>query len=261
MNTTRPRTLHIAAAQSPSIDGDTAHNLRTHLAFIEVAAAKGVRLLVFPELSLTGYSPAALAAHHFHAAHPDLMRLQRAAQPHGLTLVVGAPAEPLERGALPAIGAWILGADGSVQLYRKRHLHGGEQAFASAGDQDTMVLPLAGEPTGLAVCADATHEEHAKAARAAGAALYASGAVISEAGYGPESRQLAGYAREHGMAVLLANHGGPTGGYVSAGRSAFWAPGGLLVAQAPGPGAWLVDAQRTADGLWSGEALAMELAA
>jgi predicted amidohydrolase len=53
------------------------------------------------------------------------------------------------------------------------------------------------------------------------------------------------------MAVLLANHGGPTGGWTSAGRSAFWDETGRLVAAAPGPGDCLLAV--TADGgAWTG---------
>ena len=55
-------TLTIAAAQSISIAGDLAANIQRHLRFIEVAAEQGVELLVFPELSLTGYENEVAAA-------------------------------------------------------------------------------------------------------------------------------------------------------------------------------------------------------
>ena len=138
-----------------------------------------------------------------------------------------------------------------VALYRKRHLHTSEERFASAGTHDAQVHLLAGEPTGMAVCADITHPEHARAAHGAGAALYAAGALISHQGYGPESALLQGYARDHAMAVLLANYSGPSGGYVSAGRSAFWAPGGHCVAAAPDDSPSLVWAARGDSG-WTG---------
>jgi predicted amidohydrolase len=51
----------------------------------------------------------------------------------------------------------------------------------------------------------------------------------------------------------MANHGAPSGGYVTAGKSAFWGPDGALVAQAPGPGEYLVIAEQR-DG-WHGEVL------
>ncbi|MDP3226762.1 MAG: carbon-nitrogen hydrolase family protein [Acidovorax sp.] len=261
MNPFFSRPLLIAAAQITVVAHDVARNAQTHLAFVRAAAHEGVQLLVFPELSLTGYELPQLAAHVVHAEHPLLAPLHQAARDHGMTLVVGAPAPPARAGGLPAIGAWVLNADGSVALYRKRHLHGSEVQFASAGVEDALVLPLADTPTALAICADATHPEHANAAATAGAALYATGALISEQGYGPESAQLQAYARDHAMAVLLSNHGGPSGGYVSAGRSAFWAPGGALVVAAPGAGDWLVLAQRDREGAWSGRVAPVDAAA
>lgn len=62
------------------------------------------------------------------------------------------------------------------------------------------------------------------------------------------------------MGVLMANHGGPSGAYQSAGRSAFWAPGGELVVAAPGAGNALLIASR-ATGRWRGEVLAVDVAA
>ena len=250
--------LRMAAAQSPSAPGDVARNVQTHLAFIRAAASQGVQVLVFPELSLTGYEPSVLAANVLHAAHEALAPLRQAARDKGMALVVGGPAAPVLEGALPAIGAWVLDADGGVALYRKRHLHTSEETFASAGADDAQVQLLAGEPTGMAVCADITHPEHASAAHDAGASLYAAGAVIGHQGYGPESALLQGYARDHGMSVLLANYSGPTGGYVSAGRSAFWEPGGRCVVAAAGDEPCLVWAARGDSG-WSGGVLAVDL--
>ena len=50
-------TLIIAAAQSTSIAGEIAGNVAHHLRFGTIAAEHGAQLLVFPELSLTGYEP------------------------------------------------------------------------------------------------------------------------------------------------------------------------------------------------------------
>lgn len=243
--------LRIAAAQSPSVPGDLQRNVQLHLAFVRAAVYERVQVLVFPELSLTGYEPHLLAAHVLHADHPALAPLRQAARDHSMVLVVGAPAAPVEEGAHPAIGAWVLGPDGSVGLYRKRHLHATEAQFASAGTEDVQVQLLAGEPTALAVCADITHPEHAKAAHDAGAALYAVGALISRKGYGAESAMLQRYAQDHDMAVLLANYCADTGGYASAGKSAFWAPGGRCIVAAQGNAPCMVWAARDDSG-WTG---------
>jgi NAD+ synthase (glutamine-hydrolysing) len=47
--------LTIGLAQISPRLGDVQANLDKHLQFIEQAAAQGVELIVFPELSLTGY--------------------------------------------------------------------------------------------------------------------------------------------------------------------------------------------------------------
>lgn len=243
--------LCIAAAQSISAPGEVQANVQAHLSMVHAAARHGVQLLVFPELSLTGYEPALVAGLVLAADDAVLAPLRDAARTAGMALVVGAPVSPVVAGGKPAIGAWVFEADGSAALYRKRYLHPGEEQFASAGTEDCHLRPLAGQPTALAVCADTTHPEHALAARDGGAALYACGSVISEGGYARDAGQLQGYASDLGLAVLMANHGAPTGGYTCAGRSAFWAPGGQEVVAAPGAGACLVIASRQG-GAWQG---------
>jgi predicted amidohydrolase len=46
------------------------------------------------------------------------------------------------------------------------------------------------------------------------------------------------------MLVLMANYGAPTGGWVSAGRSAVWRPDGRLLAEAPASGEAVIVAGR-----------------
>ena len=89
---------------------------------------------------------------------------------------------------------------------------------------------------------------HAAAAASAGARIYAASALVGESGYPVDSALLQDYARRHRMAVLLANHGGPTGGWTSAGRSAFWDAHGRLIAATPGPGDGLLVVRASGDG-------------
>jgi predicted amidohydrolase len=46
-----------AAAQSTSIAGDIDENVRRHAAFVRKAGEHHANVVVFPELSLTGYEP------------------------------------------------------------------------------------------------------------------------------------------------------------------------------------------------------------
>jgi predicted amidohydrolase len=164
-------------------------------------------------------------------------------------VVVGMPIRvPSSSGVL--IGALVLAADGSMAVYSKQHLHPGEEAIFAAGSGGEA-LAWGEDRIALAVCADFSHFSHPHDAAKLGATVYAAGVLISEGGYAADSALLQGYAAEHSMVVLMANHGGPSGGWACAGRSAIWGPDGELIAAAPGMGDALVIARREA-GSWSG---------
>ncbi len=246
--------LTLAAAQSISTPGDVPANIDRHLAFMRTAAAHGVQLLVFPELSLTGYEPSLAAELAIAPQDSVLAPLRELARALQLTTVVGMPIRLApEAGVL--IGALVLGADGSLAVYTKQHLHAGEEAAFVPG-QGGAVLTLGHDRIALAVCADFSHASHPRAAAEAGATVYAAGVLISEGGYATDSALLQGYAAEHGLLVLMANHGGPSGGWACAGRSAIWATDGGLVVAAPGVGEALVIARRDGSG-WAGQVMAV----
>lgn len=244
--------IRIAAAQAPSVAGDIAANLHTHLRYIAAAQAHGVQLLVFPELSLCGYEPPLLRDCALTPDDARLAPLRAAAVAAGMTVMVGAPL--IDAGAaLPGIASITLTADGGARVYRKQYLHGGEEAYARPGPIGASAHALHGQRYVEAICADTTRAEHAQAAADAGASLYVAGVLISDGGYAADAALLQGYAAQHRMGVLMANHAAPSGGYAVAGKSAFWAPGGALLAQAPGPGEYLVIGEE--DGGWRGRVL------
>ena len=239
----------VAAAQSLTIAGDLAANIARHLRFMAVAAEQGVELLVFPELSLTGYEGQMAADLAIDPQDAVLQPLRDCARELGLTAVVGMPIRDRDSSKV-LIGALTLGGDGSLEVYSKQHLHSGEELFYAPGAGGSS-LSIGGDTVALAVCADFSRASHAAAAADLGADLYAAGVLFGEKGYGVDSALLQGYAQNHSMAVLMANHAGLTGGWQSAGRSAFWSESGALVVAARGPGEVLVIARRDA-GAWQG---------
>jgi predicted amidohydrolase len=239
----------IAAAQSPSVAGDLEANVRIHLKFIAAARLQGVELLVFPELSLSGYELPLLGGLALTPEDARLAPIREAAIASGMTVVVGAPLAD-SGAALPCIAAFVYGQDGTVGVYRKQYLHAGEEQYVRAGRIGAHSDTLNGHRYALAICADTTHRAHAAAA-GAGASLYLAGVLISKGGYEHDASLLKQYAADLGMGVLMANHAAPSGGYDVAGGSAVWAAGGALLARADGPGACLVIAG--AGGAWQGK--------
>ncbi|MBM3794575.1 MAG: carbon-nitrogen hydrolase family protein [Acidobacteria bacterium] len=230
----------IAAAQSASVPGDLAANVANHLRFVAGAATAGVQLLVFPELSLTGYELDLAASCAIHPDDERLAPLRAAAERRMMIIVAGSPI--FQHGL--HIGSLAFLPDGAVSVYTKQHVHASElQVFApGAGGEDLM----GGEPAqrvARAICFDATRASHAAAAAARGASVYAASVMIDRAGYARKTALLAGYARMHRMTVLMANYSGVSGGEVSAGGSAIWNALGEVLAEAPPEGEALLIAR------------------
>jgi predicted amidohydrolase len=244
----------IAAAQSPSIAGDVEANVGIHLRFIADARAEGVELLLFPELSLCGYE---LPLMRDCLLTPDDLRLgpiRDAAPAAGMTVIVGAPLRD-DGSGLPFIASFAFAPDGATTIYRKQYLHDGEERYAQPGAIGTHCDTLNGHRYAQGICADTTHRAHVAAAAQAGATLYLASVLISKGGYAADAAKLQSYAADLDLAVMIANHAAPSGGYDAAGRSAFWTPGGELLIQADGPGNCLVIG-RDNNG-WRGEVVAV----
>ena len=231
-------TLCIGAAQSASVALDVEANVARHLDFIDAAHAEGVQLLVFPELSLSGYELARMATCALTPDDAVLAPLRERATKYRMTVVAGAPIRFAD--SLPAIGAITFHGGGRSSVYRKRFLHPGEEHYVAPGTALSQVHEVRATKVALAVCFDTANQQHPHAAAMAGAEWYAAGSLISPGGYAKDAGQLIGYATLFGMGVLMANHAYASGGYQSAGRSAIWASGGELLAAAPGQGEMLI---------------------
>lgn len=243
--------LVIAAAQSASLRGDIPRNVDHHLRFATLAAEQGVQLLVFPELSLTGYELAIARSKPVHPDSPDLDPLRQIATHARMTVVAGAPM-PNDRGELH-IAAFALRPDGSVVIYTKEYVHQSEAGVFTSGPGGPTLL-VEDANVALAICADAAHPQHAARAAARGAKVYAASVMITEDAYPRKAEFLRNYAREHGMAVLMANYSGATGGEISAGKSALWSEDGQLVAASTGTEEALVVGIKQ-NGAWNGNVL------
>jgi len=238
----------VAAAQSASARGDVEANVRGHLRFIEAAASAGVKLVVFPELSLTGYEMDLAQELALEADDAVLEPLRRAVRRHAIHAIVGAPR--VSGGDRPYLGAFVVSPSGTTG-YAKIHVHESELPFFRPGSE-RLVTSVGGVSTGLAICADTSHPEHAADAAARGAKLYVASVLKAGEGYPAHARRLEQYAARHGMAVLTANYAGDSGGWKSAGKSAVWDERGSLVARARSRGEALVIARHEAGG-WRGE--------
>ncbi|MCB5293602.1 carbon-nitrogen hydrolase family protein [Arthrobacter sp. SO3] len=227
--------LTLSAIQYTALDGGLAANVPEHIRLIEDADDHGARLVVFPELSLTGYRLDGLADpdRWVTAGDARLDGLREICRRTGITAVVGAPFKDAD--GTPRLASLALHPGGQLETGFKVWLHGPEQQSFSAGDR-TAVLDLDGWRVALAIGPDAGRPAHARGAAEAGADIYAVSALYADG----EDNRLAGHlgarARDNRMFSLLANLGGTTERGASAGGSGFWGPDGGVIRQAAGTG-------------------------
>lgn len=248
-----PTGYTIASAQYSARRGDIHANLDSHLRMIEAAATAGVDFLAFPELSLTGYEMDLASALQTTAHDAAFAPLQALAAQHGMRVMVGMPLKAVS--GKPYIGSIIFGGASPV-TYNKVHVHESEAPYFQSDDK-VGLIEHKGARIGLAICADLNHASHAAKAADCGAEIYAASALISTNGYAREAKMLEGYAREHGMAVMLANYATQSGDYIPPGGSAIWDESGRQVAIMDDTEVALVMATKTAENGWVGKVQAV----
>jgi predicted amidohydrolase len=222
--------LSIAVAQPACIPYDVEANARAHAEAVHRAAA---RLVVFPELSLTGYE---LGAPAVDPDDPRLGPIVAACAAGDSLALVGAPVrdEPSRRRpGSEHIAMLAIEGGGSRVAYRKMWL-GEAEAQRFAPGPAPAVLDIDGWRLGLAICKDTGTAQHLSDTVGLGIDAYVAGTVkcADEAELQHDRARRIGV--DHNIWVAVASMAGSTGGgYVdTAGRSAIWAPGGALVAAA-----------------------------
>jgi predicted amidohydrolase len=254
----------LAVAQTCPVKGDVAANVAEHLRLLQLATSEGARVVVFPELSLTGYELELAADLAFSIDDARLAPLLAAANAASALLIVGAPVRLATR---LHIGAFILRPDGTTDVYTKHHLGAFPPAAArdgtvppaeatvfAPGDRNPAVV-LDGATAAVAICADAGRPDHVERAAASGATSYLASMFVIPSEFDGHATKLQAYAARHSLVVPMANFGGPTGGLAAAGRSSIWAPTGDLLVRLGTTGAGVAIATQRS-GAWRGHAVA-----
>jgi predicted amidohydrolase len=215
------RSLIIAVAQPPVAPLDVAANATTHAAAVRASAA---RVVVFPELSLTGYE---LAAPLLAEDDPRLAPLVEACAATDTIALVGAPV------AGPFIATLAVDGNGARIAYRKQHVgHTENERFQSGPGPE--VLTVDGWRLGLAICRDIGIADHAAELAELGIDAYVAAAVDLPEADVVMAERARRISTTYGVWVAVSGFAGPTGGTFAqtAGRSGIWAPDGTVAARA-----------------------------
>ncbi len=217
--------LVIAVAQPLCVPYDVAVNAVTHAAAVRCA---GARVVVFPELSLTGYE---LDAPAITVEDPRLRPLVQACAEAGSLALVGAPVQG-EAGRSHIAMVAVEGT-GATVAYRKVWLSPTESHRFTPGSKPA-VLDVDGWRLGLAICRDTGIPQHASDTAALGIDAYVAATLKFAEEAARQAERARRVATDHQVGCAGASFAGSAGGGYAqaAGCSAIWTPGGVVSAQA-----------------------------
>ena len=227
--------MRIALAQINPTVGDAPGNADRIIRRIEEARRQGARLLVTPELALSGYPPEDLLFHRGFRRRIEegLARLADAAR--GIDLLVGYP--EYSGGVLFNSAAWL--RDGHrVANYRKQRLPNyqvfDEKRYFTPGES-AVAVELDGVRVAPIICEDVWHVEPAASARSAGAdiCLALNASPYQQGKQAEREANMALRARETGMPFVYLNLVGGQDELVFDGHSFAVDAGGRVVHRAP----------------------------
>ncbi|MFD6419930.1 carbon-nitrogen hydrolase family protein [Streptomyces sp. NPDC060194] len=224
--------LRTALLQSSGTPGDPARNLAAVEARAAEAAAAGARLLVCPELFLTGYAIGDDIARLAEPADgPSSARLAETAVRHGIAILYGYPERD---GETVHNSAQLIGPDGArLANYRKTHLYGCfEQEHFTPGAEPVVQADLDGLRVGIMICYDVEFPENVRAHALAGTDLL----VVPTAQMHPyrfvPDALVPVRAFENQMYVAYVNRVGREGEFDFVGLSTLAGPDGVAAARA-----------------------------
>jgi predicted amidohydrolase len=222
--------MRICAAQTKPIKGNFEQNIQNHLDLLALAIDAEADLVVFPELSISGYEPTLVKDLATTSEDKRFDVFQAKAHEHDMVITIGSPL--LNNGDI-CIGLVVFQPFKKRTTYLKKHLFPTEKVFFKSGLGITN-LNIKDVNVGLAICYEISVPEHQKVASDNGAEIYIASVVESIEGIDKAVSKMSKTARDYSMITLMANCIGTSGEYECAGKSSIWNQEGELLGELSG---------------------------
>lgn len=237
--------MRIAALQMHAIAGDSEANIERIAAAAADAAAGGAKLLIVPELAVTGYGAGQAAFENLASPATGAVaeRLGAIAQENRIAIVAGFAEQ---EGTLIYNSALFTDGIGTNAVYRKSHLYGDyERDVFKPGVPNSIMVELGGIRLGMLICYDVEFPENVRRLALAGADLVVVPTALPKGSSGTfiANHMIQVRAFENQVFVAYINHCGADDNFTYAGLSRIAAPDGKLLAEAPAEGETLLFAE------------------
>lgn len=219
--------MKICIAQTHPIKGDIKKNIEAHKRLISLAILNNADIIVFPELSLTGFEPELAKQLATTKDDERFVELQEISNTQGIIICVGVPIKS-NQGIL--ISMLIFQPNKPIEIYSKQHLHNDEFTVFAAGNH-SFFLEKETTKIAFAICYETSIKQHAEYAHNKNATVYMASVLNSTKSIDADIERLSKIASGHKMTVFMSNYVGISGGYKCAGKSSIWNNKGEIIAQ------------------------------
>jgi predicted amidohydrolase len=210
--------MKICIAQFESIKGDVQKNIKKHVRFVERTVEMKGDLLMFPELSITGYEPDLAKGLATLVDDPIFNVFHDLSDTHNITIVIGMPTIA-ENGI--NISMLIFQPNKKISHYAKQILHSDELPYFVCGNRQ-VYLNVKNKKIALGICYEALKREHFLNIIENEADIYIASAAKSQSGMEKAYSYFPEIANEFNTPILLSNSIGYSDNFKSVGQSTVW---------------------------------------
>lgn len=219
--------MKICVAQIIPHIGDIDNTIGKHVTLIDLAVSFGVDIIVFPEMSLTGYEPKLAKELAIKVAENRLDVFQTMSNKNHITIGVGAP---IVTQSGIKIGMILFQPGKDRITYFKQYLHADERPWFIEGVHQVW-LKVEDKTITPAICYESLLPKHLEAVMKKGTDIYMGSVAKSADGVKKAFEYFAEVAAKYSITVSMANSVGPCDNFTSAGNSAIWNREGELTDQ------------------------------
>jgi predicted amidohydrolase len=217
--------MKICIAQTRAVTGDVNKNIDNHKKFVELAVSHSADMIIFPELSLTGYEPTLASELATNKDDERFQQLQDLSDSKKMIIGAGMPIRTKD-GVM--IGMIIFQPYQPREIYFKQYIHPDEEAYFING---TLQPALSEKKIAIAICYEISSPKHAEQAHKNGANIYIASVAKTAAGVEKAIDTLSETAKRYAMPVLMSNCIGLNDGVECGGRTSAWNGKGVLLGQ------------------------------
>lgn len=144
--------MHIALLSLDQVWEDKQANLSKVIGYISKASALGCDLIIFPEMTLTGFSMNISEIAEGQSESPTVLRFSALSKEYGIAIIFGVALQEREKATNNAV---LVKPTGEIVKYTKIHpfSFAGEENYYVSGDQ-IISASLDGYDIGMTICYD-----------------------------------------------------------------------------------------------------------